>query len=950
MPATFLLGGGPRRSVTAFDADADGVADLAVQDEASGRAWLFSGDGAGGFGKAVEMNPAARPSVHAIGDFAGDGAEEEAILDTLAGTVKLRGGKGAVLVADLDGDGSPDFASVDGATSRVAVCLSDGRLGIRSAFDVALATPAVAIAAGHFNRDGIADLAVAERELGRITILLGDSSSGFSTSALLAAGIRPESIAVADFNGDGVADLAAADGAMAEVSLFLSGGDGFGERVILPFNPGIEKAVSASSSRIRAASHGPEVTGLTLNPATIAGGSGGASTATVTLSAPAPAGGAQIALASSNPELAASVLKITVPEGQTSATFTVATNPRYRRYSGLGFAVTITATNPANGASRSATLNVTAQPLPTDAVFSLDSDIKGPLCAGIQFINGEFRGDTGILYDCPLPSQGACKFKQECTLGCLTRPLKGNNWDDACATLGPFPLSIEPRTVVGGNPMAGALLLTRSAVDNSTASVTSNSLVARASINTPQAIPAGAASLPFDVFTARVDGVNFAFQDAHIRTIESGSSVFTTRHARTWVSVVPASGGDVAPPIALESLTLDLPVITGGLFTAATVKINQLAPAPNIGEVTVSLASSDPNVAAVSQPSLTFIQGSNSASFGVRTSAVAVDTEVAITVTLPPGPLTEGGTRTATLLVKAAPAATGVRSFFLDPLTVVGGNPVTGTVVLNGLAGPGGALVTLENGNPDVVIMPAGVTVPAGADRVNFAIGTNPVTAGANVGLIARFNGTFAATTLGVVPPLSLSSLALSPTSVVGGVSATGTVTMSAAAPSNSNGAVVALSSSNPSVASVPSTVTVPPGASSAGFTVTTSSVAASTSVTISASFDGTTRTATLTVTPASTGPLPAPSLVSPANDARFPPGQTITFDWTDVTGAASYTIEIDDSDRFTAPLLVSQTVTNSTTTISGLPAQRMWWRVRANDASGNPGAWSTVRRFELKN
>jgi hypothetical protein len=26
-----------------------------------------------------------------------------------------------------------------------------------------------------------------------------------------------------------------------------------------------------------------------------------------------------------------------------------------------------------------------------------------------------------------------------------------------------------------------------------------------------------------------------------------------------------------------------------------------------------------------------------------------------------------------------------------------------------------------------------------------------------------------------------------------------------------------------------------------------------------------------------------------------------------------------------------------------------MWWRVRANDASGNPGAWSAVRRFEVK-
>jgi hypothetical protein len=48
---------------------------------------------------------------------------------------------------------------------------------------------------------------------------------------------------------------------------------------------------------------------------------------------------------------------------------------------------------------------------------------------------------------------------------------------------------------------------------------------------------------------------------------------------------------------------------------------------------------------------------------------------------------------------------------------------------------------------------------------------------------------------------------------------------------------------------------------------------------------------------------------VSPANDARFSPGQSITFDWSDVTGAASYTIQIDDTDTFSTPLTVNQTV-----------------------------------------
>src|SRR5438309_1584293 len=95
----------------------------------------------------------------------------------------------------------------------------------------------------------------------------------------------------------------------------------------------------------------------------------------------------------------------------------------------------------------------------------------------------------------------------------------------------------------------------------------------------------------------------------------------------------------------------------------------------------------------------------------------------------------------------------------------------------------------------------------------------------------------------------TLSSLSLSPTSVTGGSSSTGTVTLSGPAPSG--GAVVALSSSNTSVATVPASVTVPGNATSATFTVSTSPVSTTTSVTISGSYNGTTLSASLTVTPA---------------------------------------------------------------------------------------------------
>jgi len=101
---------------------------------------------------------------------------------------------------------------------------------------------------------------------------------------------------------------------------------------------------------------------------------------------------------------------------------------------------------------------------------------------------------------------------------------------------------------------------------------------------------------------------------------------------------------------------------------------------------------------------------------------------------------------------------------------------------------------------------------------------------------------------------VALSSLGASPSVVQGGQPATGTVSLTAAAPAG--GATVTLSSNN-AAASVPASVTVPAGQLNAAFTVTTSVVASSTAITLSASYQGATATAALTVSPSA----PAPAL-----------------------------------------------------------------------------------------
>jgi hypothetical protein len=105
----------------------------------------------------------------------------------------------------------------------------------------------------------------------------------------------------------------------------------------------------------------------------------------------------------------------------------------------------------------------------------------------------------------------------------------------------------------------------------------------------------------------------------------------------------------------------------------------------------------------------------------------------------------------------------------------------------------------------------------------------------------------------GVQPPppppggVSLSTLTVNPTSVVGGNNSQGTVTLTGAAPAG--GAVVTLSDNSES-ATIPASVTVAAGATSATFAITTTAVTASTPANITGSFGGVSRQATLTVQP----------------------------------------------------------------------------------------------------
>jgi hypothetical protein len=157
-------------------------------------------------------------------------------------------------------------------------------------------------------------------------------------------------------------------------------------------------------------------------------------------------------------------------------------------------------------------------------------------------------------------------------------------------------------------------------------------------------------------------------------------------------------------------------------------------------------------------------------------------------------------------------------------------------------------VIDLTSSDPTNAPVPATVTVSAGQSAVNVPITTKQVATAEQVIITAKqdpssglganqVNGSF------TISPL-LSGVSISPTSVVGGKTASGTITLAQSTPAN---LTLKLTSSTSAI-SVPATVVVPAGTSSATFTVSTKSVAANVTGTITVSEGVATKTATLQV------------------------------------------------------------------------------------------------------
>lgn len=191
----------------------------------------------------------------------------------------------------------------------------------------------------------------------------------------------------------------------------------------------------------------------------------------------------------------------------------------------------------------------------------------------------------------------------------------------------------------------------------------------------------------------------------------------------------------------------------------------------------------------------------------------------------------------------APSSTTTISAVALASSNLAAGSTVQGTVTLSA-APSGGATISLVSSNTAVATVPATVTIAAGASSATFTV---TAVAPGSASITASMNGansqSAALTVIGGA--VALTSISFASGTVVGGNQLTGTLTLTGAAPTG--GASVTLTATDP--ITVPASVLVPAGATTATFSASTRAVAGTISGTVTGSYGGGSATATLSVT-----------------------------------------------------------------------------------------------------
>lgn len=426
-------------------------------------------------------------------------------------------------------------------------------------------------------------------------------------------------------------------------------------------------------------------------------------------------------------------------------------------------------------------------PVPSCTVADIRGNpIQGTFCGGAT---GSLSCSAGAIYTCsagPAGSTNNCKLSQSCANGCIL----GGPQSSSCYT------GAKPLTISSLNPSGGSDITLTCQVSVPHAAAIINLRIDRGDL-----IPGAFCAVPplADNQTSATFGLSTAAvtQPTPVQVFANVTfnDVAGMRQLISPLQIVTLQpGGTEPPPPPLASLTLAPSTIAPSGLSEVNVTLARMAPASG---VQVALSSSDPTVAFPVPGAAPMVGGS------CLTGGGAFSIEAASNVPAQ-----------KTVSISASVGATGGVPL-TQPLTVTAGC-VRNVCSFQGACGP----------------MPDGC-----GGTLNCGCLTGLTCGG---GGVPGFCG---------APAVAVSTVSMTPTTVMAGQSSIGTVTLNQPA---TLGSSITLSSSSPFVV-VPSFVTIPQGGTSTTFTAATSGVPAGSVVAnISASFGGTAST-TLTVNPQGT-------------------------------------------------------------------------------------------------
>jgi hypothetical protein len=481
--------------------------------------------------------------------------------------------------------------------------------------------------------------------------------------------------------------------------------------------------------------------------------------------------------------------------------------------------------------------------------------------------------------------------------------------NDACFT-GSAPLTTSSSAVVGGSNVTFTATLPTHTAPYAIVNLQRLGPSIAQPCDVPLTLPPGVNTTTISLPTAVVMSpaqaapwalINYNDSSGHNRNLVSLGQLIT----------IESGGSLVTPPLA--SFVIDdtngnpITTVTGGSSVLANATLSSPAP---FGGVNITLESSPASAFAINlNPSIPAdcISTADQQTSGRLTATASASANMSAAVTAMDG---AGSPLSQTVTITPPPLM--ISNVILNPTSVNGGSALTANITLNRAVSssdpsstvsvrvsegePAGFQVATFAGCAGSPACSGPITIPVGASSASVTITTSAVasqqsvtvavsatwsqvSASANFSVNASAcmpttcsglgfscgtasngcGGTLSCGTCsngqtcssnvctGGGTGAGLASLTLNPTSVKGGDSSTGTVTLTAAAPAG--GIVVPLTSANTNVTTVPSSVTVAAGKTSATFTASTHRVNSNTTVAISGSYGGVTKSAILTVT-----------------------------------------------------------------------------------------------------